>query len=135
MQPDPYAGLVEANGAFVGALVEVDRNLGPVYDSSTQVDYEFEVEAALKGDIRDTIVVKSAVDGASCGFERRSGSGWGSCWIALATIGRETSAGPSTPTPSLPQLEARHSRSPDRPLTSSPRSPWRGRSGGSQPRR
>ena len=74
MAPDPYAGLVEADGAFVGALVSVDRDLGPVYDSSTLVDYEFEVEAALKGDIGGTIVVRSAVEGASCGLETPVGA-------------------------------------------------------------
>ncbi|HWL48730.1 MAG TPA: hypothetical protein VNT92_02550 [Acidimicrobiia bacterium] len=86
MAPDPYAGLVEADGAFVGALVSVDRDLGPVYDSSTLVDFQFEVEAALKGDIGETIVVKSAVEGASCGFEVPVGQRVG---ILLHRIGGE----------------------------------------------
>ncbi len=115
MQPDPYAGLVEADGAFVGALVQVDRNLGPVYDSSTQVDYEFEVEAALKGDIRDTIVVKSAVDGASCGFEMpvgqrvgilldRVGDHWEGnlCWTVDADTLLAAAGGPPQPVSGSP---------------------------------
>jgi len=115
MQPDPYAGLVEADGAFVGALVKVDRNLGPVYDSSTQVDYEFEVEEALKGDIRDSIVVKSAVDGASCGLETpvghrvgillyRVGDHWEGnlCWTLDADTLLAAADGPPTPVSGSP---------------------------------
>jgi hypothetical protein len=38
------------------------------------VDYYFEVEKAVKGDIGDEIVVKSAADGASCGLELPEGT-------------------------------------------------------------
>jgi hypothetical protein len=67
--PDPYAGLAEADGAFVGTLVEIDKGLAPITDSGQLVDFHFEVEAALKGEIGDDIVVKSANSGASCGIE------------------------------------------------------------------
>jgi len=115
MQPDPYAGLVEADGAFVGTLVYVDRNLGPVYDSSTLVDFEFEVEESLKGDIRDTIVVKSAADGASCGFEMPVGQRVGIlldrvsdqwegnlCWTLDADTLLAAAAGPPPPVSGSP---------------------------------
>ncbi len=115
MQPDPYAGLVQADGAFVGALVTVDRNLGPVYNSSTLVDYEFEVEEALKGDIRDTIVVKSAADGGSCGFETpvgqrvgillyRVGDHWEGnlCWTLDANTLIAAAEGPPAPVSGSP---------------------------------
>jgi hypothetical protein len=107
MQPDPYAGLVEADGAFVGALVDVDGHLGPVFDSGTLIDYEFEVETAVKGDIRDTIVVKSAADGASCGLEMPVGARVG---ILLDRVGDQwerTCVGHSMPMPS----SASHCRS------------------------
>lgn len=69
MMPDPFAGLAEADGAFVGTLVEVDRGLGPITNSGELVDFRFEVEASLKGDIGEAILVKSSSDGASCGIE------------------------------------------------------------------
>jgi hypothetical protein len=68
MAPDPYGGLEEADGAFVGTLIETDRGQ-PVADTGTLIDYVFDVETVLKGDIGDTITVKSAADGAACGFE------------------------------------------------------------------
>ena len=115
MQPDPYRGLVEAEGVFVGALVNVDRNLGPVSDSSTLVDFEFEVEAALKGDIGETIVVKSAADGASCGFEMpvgarvgilldRVGDQWEGnlCWTLDADTLLSAAKGPPAPVSGSP---------------------------------
>jgi hypothetical protein len=115
MQPDPYRGLVEADGAFVGALASVDRDLGPVYDSSTLVDFEFEVETALKGDIGQTIVVKSAVDGASCGFEMplgarvgilldRVGNQWEGnlCWTLDADALLAAAEGPPAPVSGSP---------------------------------
>ncbi len=70
MMPDPFAGLAEADGAFVGTLVEVDRGgLGPITNSDQLADFHFEVEASLKGEIGDAILVKSASDGAACGIE------------------------------------------------------------------
>ena len=68
MLPDPYRGLAEADGAFVGTLTATDRGI-PVDNTGTLIDYAFDVEAAIKGEIGDTIVVKSAADGAACGFE------------------------------------------------------------------
>lgn len=67
--PDPFAGLAEADGAFVGTLVETDRGVEPITNSGQLVDLRFEVEATLKGDIGDAVVVKSSADGASCGIE------------------------------------------------------------------
>jgi hypothetical protein len=119
MEPDPYGGLVEADGAFVGALVDVDRNLGPIYDSSTLVDHEFDVEAALKGDIGQTIVVKSAADGGSCGFEmpvgrrvgillNRVGDYWEGnlCWTLDANTLRAAAEGPPAPVSGSPHVVA-----------------------------
>jgi hypothetical protein len=73
MAPDPYGGLVEADGAFIGTLTATDRGL-PVTDTGTLVDNEFDVEAALKGDIGEVVTVKSAADGAACGFEMPIGA-------------------------------------------------------------
>ncbi len=67
--PNPYAGLAQADGAFVGTLVDVDRGVLPLTDSGQLIDFYFEVEAALKGDIGETVLVKSASDGAACGIE------------------------------------------------------------------
>jgi len=67
--PNPYAGLAEADGAFVGTLVEVDRSMLPITNTGQLIDFHFTVEAALKGDIGETVLVKSAADGAACGIE------------------------------------------------------------------
>jgi hypothetical protein len=67
--PNPYAGLADADGAFVGTLVDVDRGVLPLTDSGQLIDFYFEVEATLKGDIGETVLVKSASDGAACGIE------------------------------------------------------------------
>ena len=69
MMPDPFGGLAEADGAFVGTLAEVDRGVAPITNSGEMIDFRFEVEATLKGDIGDVVVVKSASDGAACGIE------------------------------------------------------------------
>jgi hypothetical protein len=68
MMPDPYRGLAEADGGFVGTLVEVDRP-SEITNSGQLVDFHFQVETVVKGDIGDEVVVKSAASGASCGFE------------------------------------------------------------------
>lgn len=115
MMPDPYRGLVEADGAFVGTLIAVDRETGPIFDSSTLIDFEFEVEAALKGDIGETIVVKSAADGASCGFEMpvgervgilldRTGGKWEGnlCWTLDADALLAAVEGPPAPVTGSP---------------------------------
>ena len=54
MLPDPYRGLAEADGAFVGTLTATDRGI-PVDNTGTLIDYAFDVEAAIKGEIGDTI--------------------------------------------------------------------------------
>jgi hypothetical protein len=69
MPPDPFGGLAAADGAFVGTLAQVDRGVGPIANSGDLIDFRFEVEATLKGDIGDAILVKSASDGAACGIE------------------------------------------------------------------
>jgi len=67
--PDPYGGLAEADGGFVGTLVDVDRGLTPITDTGQLIDFHFQVEASLKGDIGEEVVVKSASNGAACGIE------------------------------------------------------------------
>ena len=67
--PNPLAGLASADGAFVGTLVDEEEQVGPLFDSGEMMDHLFEVEAVLKGDIGETVVVESAAEGASCGFE------------------------------------------------------------------
>jgi hypothetical protein len=49
--------------------VDVDDVVGPIVDGGEMIDFYFEVEASLKGDIGETVVVKSAADGAACGIE------------------------------------------------------------------
>jgi hypothetical protein len=109
MAPDPYGGLEQADGAFVGTLVATDRD-EPVTDTGTLIDYEFDVEAVLEGDIGETITVKSAADGAACGFEmpigervgvllERSGGEWQGnlCWTLDADVLLEAAGGPPPP--------------------------------------
>jgi hypothetical protein len=59
---DPRAALERADGAFVGTLV--DR----VVDGEEAI-HTFQVEEAVKGDIGQTIEVRSHWNGASCGLE------------------------------------------------------------------
>jgi hypothetical protein len=97
-QPDPYSSLSEAAGGFIGTLIATSRGL-PVEDTGTLIDYEFEVETVLKGDIGEVVTVKSAADGGACGLEmpvgervglllRQSGDEWQGdlCWTFDADI-------------------------------------------------
>jgi hypothetical protein len=74
MMPDPVKGLAEADGAFVGALMVKEEQTGGMVNGGELIDYVFEVEAALKGDIGEVVTVKSAADGAACGYEIPVGS-------------------------------------------------------------
>lgn len=84
--PNPYAGLAEADGAFVGTLYKVDRGVEPILNSGDLIDFYFEVEASLKGDIAEVIVVKSASDGGACGIELPIGTRAG---LLLTRVGVE----------------------------------------------
>ncbi len=86
IMPDPYSGLAEGDGAFVGTLVEVDRDLSGITSSDQLADYIFDVEVTLKGEIGDAILVKSAADGAACGIEAPIGTTVG---IVVERVGSE----------------------------------------------
>ena len=61
---DPRRTLLEADGAFIGRLVERRRT------ASVYVDvFVFRVEQAVKGDIGPVVEVLSSSSGASCGLE------------------------------------------------------------------
>ena len=68
--PDPRAALAQADGAFVGRLV--DRREG---DQLTVL--VFSVEKALKGAIGSTVEVSTASNSAACGIEARVGTRMG----------------------------------------------------------
>ena len=68
--PDPRAALAQADGAFVGRLV--DRREG---DQTTVL--VFSVEKALKGAIGRTVEVSTASNSAACGIEARVGARMG----------------------------------------------------------
>ena len=57
----------ESQAAFVGSLIE-KRDVG-VGDFGNESIYVFEVEEWIKGDLGRVIEVRSASDGAGCGFE------------------------------------------------------------------
>lgn len=64
---DIQAWLDESEAAFVGTLLEKrDAGNGPFGQESI---YVFEVEKWVKGDAGDVVEVRSASDGAACGFE------------------------------------------------------------------
>ena len=65
--PDPRVALAQADGAFVGKLV--NRREG---DQTTVLT--FSVEKALKGAIGRTVEVSTASDSAACGIEVRTGT-------------------------------------------------------------
>jgi hypothetical protein len=66
---DPTTALDEYPAAFVGTLVDVDGQLGAVFNSADDTVYRFEVESWVKGDLGRVVDVHSAADGASCGIE------------------------------------------------------------------
>ena len=68
--PDPRAALAQADGAFVGRLV--DRREG---DQTTVL--VFSVEKALKATIGRTVEVSTASNSAACGIEARIGARMG----------------------------------------------------------
>lgn len=65
--PDLRASIDESEAAFVGTLVE-RRDAGRGEFGGESI-YVFEVEEWVKGDLGDVIEVRSASDGAACGFE------------------------------------------------------------------
>lgn len=69
MEIDPYAALGEFPAAFVGTLVDIDGQQGPIFQSDADTVYRFEVETWVKGDLGEVVDVHSAADGASCGIE------------------------------------------------------------------
>jgi hypothetical protein len=81
--------LEAADAAFVGRLVGVRGG----------TSYEFEVDQAVKGDLGEHVVVRSARDTVQCGLRRsergeavgvlltRAGSGWSSSLCAQTTAG------------------------------------------------
>jgi len=58
----------ESEAAFVGTLIE-KRDAGHADQFGPESIYVFEVEQWVKGDAGDVIEVRSASDGAACGFE------------------------------------------------------------------
>jgi hypothetical protein len=77
---DPRDALEGSDGAFVGTLLE------RVVEGEEAL-HTFRVEEAVKGDLGDTVVVRSHRDGATCGLEvpvgervglflQRAGAGW-----------------------------------------------------------
>ena len=67
VQPDPAEFLQTGEFVFVGSLI--DREQAPV-GQIEDITYTFSVEAVYVGDIRDiTVGIRSAPNGAACGFE------------------------------------------------------------------
>ena len=65
--PDIQAWVDESQGAFVGTLIE--KQDGAAGQFGPESIYVFQVEEWVKGDAGDVIEVRSASDGAACGFE------------------------------------------------------------------
>lgn len=86
--PDAEALFANADGAFVGTLVQApSQPITGVVSSADPVPWVFEVQAAYKGDISSPITVTSPLSSASCGLEMvegdraslfvyRDGDGW-----------------------------------------------------------
>jgi hypothetical protein len=68
-QLDPAAALAEYPAAFVGTLVEIDGQIGAMFDSEDDTIYRFQVEEWVKGDLGEIVEIHSAANGASCGIE------------------------------------------------------------------
>ena len=77
---DLTTAVPQADAAVVATLVHQDEPKGEVAADGTRVvssgepvDFTFDVESVVKGDVGDPLVVRSANDGASCGIEARPG--------------------------------------------------------------
>lgn len=67
IQPDPAEFLQTGEFVFVGSLI--DREQAPA-GQIEDITYTFSVDAVYVGDIRDTTIgIRSAPNGAACGFE------------------------------------------------------------------
>lgn len=67
IQPDPAEFLETGEFVFVGSLI--DREQAPA-GQIEDITYTFSVDAVYVGDIRDTTIgIRSAPNGAACGFE------------------------------------------------------------------
>lgn len=66
----PRAGLKSADGAVVGSLISrgEPKGEGGVLSGGESVNWTFDVEVAVKGDIGETVDVVSAWSGVSCGL-------------------------------------------------------------------
>jgi hypothetical protein len=62
-----------ADLVFTGAVVDVDEPFLPT-SSAADVEVLFVVESVIKGEAGKEVVVRTAMDGASCGFTFREGS-------------------------------------------------------------
>lgn len=75
--PNPIEATARAEAVFVGAVA--DRRgpaAGQMVSSADPVEYLFAVEEVRKGPIVSTVVVATALSGASCGMEFALGSRW-----------------------------------------------------------
>jgi hypothetical protein len=71
MEPDADTLFADADGAFVGRLVQGDPNSG---GGMNQVPFTFEVLSAHKGEIENPVVVFTADSSATCGLAMAEGS-------------------------------------------------------------
>lgn len=70
---NPWNHLQEADGAFVGRLMDVDRGLLGFLSFGGQATYAFDIDVAIKGELGDSVDVRASADGASCGIEAAKG--------------------------------------------------------------
>ena len=78
--PDPASDIETADAAVVAVLVkrgepkpEVMADGTSVINMGQDVDWTFDVERVVKGDVGRQVVVRSAASGAACGYELQVG--------------------------------------------------------------
>ena len=69
LPPPPLEALARADAVFSGQVVSMKEPRGRWVSSTDPITVEFKVNAVWKGDIYETMFIKTAWSSASCGFE------------------------------------------------------------------
>lgn len=65
----PFEALARADAVFSGEVVSMKEPRGWLSSSTDPITIEFKVSAVWKGDIHETVFIKTAWSSASCGYE------------------------------------------------------------------
>lgn len=74
MPPDPKSAIEMADAVFAGKVVSMnDRNSGLLFDAPDSFLVTFQVATIWKGDAKPALTIRTARDGAACGYNFHPG--------------------------------------------------------------